>query len=71
MKRIIMIAAAAAFGFTAAAQAPKLAQVNFNELVQLMPEMDSAREVTDAASKDAQETYNAMVEEFQSKYSQY
>ena len=64
--------AAAAFAFTAAsAQSYKFAHVNFQELVQLMPEMDSARVQIDAANQETQETYGAMVQEFQDKYSQY
>ena len=34
-------------------------------------EMDQAREVIAASQKEAEETYSAMLEEFQSKYSQY
>ena len=41
------------------------------ELIQLMPEMDSARVQSDAAAKDAQETYQTMVQEFQTKYQQF
>ncbi|MCM1502210.1 MAG: OmpH family outer membrane protein [Bacteroidales bacterium] len=71
MKKIMMIAAMALVSIAAMAQAPKFAHVNFNELIQLMPEMDSARDQIDAASREAQETYQAMMEEFQSKYQQY
>ena len=72
MKKIIVLIAAAAFTFTAAsAQSYKFAHVNFQELVQLMPEMDSARVQMDAANQETQETYGAMVQEFQDKYSQY
>ena len=64
--------AAAALAFTAAsAQSYKFAHVNFQELVQLRPEMDSARVQLDAASKEAQETLQAMAQEFDNKYSQY
>ena len=72
MKRIIVMIAAAALAFTAAsAQSYKFAHVNFQELVQLMPEMDSARVQIEAANQETQETYGAMVQEFQDKYSQY
>jgi len=71
MKKIVIIAACALTSMAAMAQAPKFAHVNFNELIQLMPEMDSARVQSETASKEAQETYQAMVEEFQSKYQQY
>jgi len=55
--------------FTAGAQ--KLGRVNFNELVMLMPEMDAARETMNASQKEAEETYSAMVEEYQGKLTQY
>ena len=71
MKRIILIAATALVSFAATAQDFKFGYVDFTELVQLMPEMDSARVQIDAASAEAQETYQAMVEEFQSKYQQF
>ena len=69
MKKIFAIAAMALLTLSASAQ--KIARVNFTELVQLMPESDKARETMAAASKEADETYKTMVEEFQSKYSQY
>lgn len=72
MKKIIVVIAAAALAAVAAnAQSYKFAHVNFQELVQLMPEMDSARVQLDAASKEAQETLQAMAQEFDNKYSQY
>jgi outer membrane protein len=55
--------------FTASAQ--QLAKVNFNELVMLMPEMDAARATIAASQKEAEETYAAMVEEYQGKANQY
>ena len=71
MKRIILIAAAAFVSLAASAQDFKFGYVDFTEVIQLMPEMDSARVQIDAASAEAQETYQAMVEEFQSKYQQF
>lgn len=70
MKKIILIAVSALLAVSAYAQ-PKFAHVNFSELVQLCPEADAARETMAASSKEAQETLQAMVEEFQTKYSQY
>ena len=61
MKKLFLIAAMAATCFAAKAQDLKFAHVDFSELVQLMPEMDKAREVTDAASAEAQKTYEAIV----------
>lgn len=69
MKKLFVIAFAAFATFAASAQT--IARVNFNELVMLAPEMDAAREVMAASQKEAEETYSAMVEEFQSKYEQY
>ena len=71
MKKIILIAAMAIVSVAATAQEIKLAYVDFTEIIQLMPEMDSARVQIDAASKEAQETYQSMVEEYQSKAQQY
>lgn len=72
MKRLLITAAAVLLaGAAVSAQTPKFAYVNFNELVQLMPEMDSARVQIDAAQKEIQETYQSMIDEFQSKYSQF
>jgi outer membrane protein len=71
MKKIVLIAAAALLSLAASAQEIKLAYVDFTELIQLMPEMDSARVQIEAASLEAQETYQAMVEEYQSKGQQF
>ena len=69
MKKIFVIAIASLMAFTAGAQ--NIGRVNFNELVMLMPEMDAAREAMNASQKEAEETYAAMVEEYQGKVSQY
>ena len=71
MKKMFMIAAMAMISLAATAQDFKFAYVDFTEVVQLMPEMDSARVQIDAASAEAQETYGAMVEEYQSKAQQF
>ena len=72
MKKIMIIAAAFLFlGAAASAQGPKFAHVNFSELVQLMPEMDSARVQMDAAQKEIQDTYQSMIEEFNTKYAEF
>ena len=72
MKKMIVIAAAFLFaGAAVFAQGPKFAHVNFNELVQLMPEMDSARVQMDASQKEIQDTYQSMIEEFNAKYAEY
>ena len=69
MKKIFVFAIASLMAFTAGAQ--KIGRVNFNELVMLMPEMDAARETIAASQKEAEETYAAMVEEYQGKVTQY
>ena len=71
MKKIALIAAAAIFTLSASAQSFKFAHVNYTELVQLMPEADQARAAMTAASKEAEETFNEMYEEYQSKMTQY
>lgn len=69
MKRIIAIGLAALLTLTASAQ--KIGRVNFSELVQLMPEADAAREALAASQKEAEDTYATMVEEYQTKATQY
>ena len=69
MKKLFVIALAALATLTASAQT--FGRVNFNELVMLAPEMDSARETIAASQKEAEETYAAMVEEYQGKLNQY
>ena len=70
MKKFVLIVATAFAAVTAFAQ-PKFAHVNTTELVQLCPEMDKARETMTAASNEAQETFNDMQAEFNSKYQTY
>ena len=70
MKKILLLAALAMMSTAAFAQ-QKFAHVNFSELVQLMPEADQARATMEASSKEATETYQAMADEFNSKYQQY
>lgn len=65
-----MIAAMALFTLSASAQA-KFAIVDYNELVTLMPEADAARTQMNAAQKEAQDTYQSMMDEAQAKYSEY
>jgi len=70
MKKILLLAVLAMMSAAAFAQ-QKFAHVNFTELVQLMPEADQARATMDASSKEASETYQAMADEFNTKYQQY
>ena len=69
MKKILAIAAMALLTLTASAQ--KLGRVNFTELDQLAPEADAAREQITAMQNEAQETFNAMLEEYNTKANQY
>ena len=70
MKRILLFAAMALISAAAFAQ-PKFAHVNFTELYQLMPEADQARATLNAATAEAQETYQTMIDEYQNKANQY
>lgn len=70
MKKTFLIALMALVSFTGFAQ-NKFAHVNFQEIWQLAPEADKARETMAASSKEAQETYQAMVDEFNTKYQAY
>ncbi len=71
MKKIIIIAALALISFAASAQNLKFGYVNYTELVQLMPEMDSVRVQLEAQEKETYETLGAMYEEYQSKAQQF
>jgi outer membrane protein len=69
MKKILAIAAMALLTLTASAQ--KLGRVNFTELYQLAPEADAARDQITAMQNEAQETFNSMLEEYNTKATQY
>ena len=71
MKKIVLFVAAALITLSASAQNLKFAHVNYSELVQLMPESDQARAQISAQSKEFDETYASMIEEFQTKSQQY
>ena len=71
MKRIIMIAAMAFMAVAASAQDFKWAYVDFNEVIMLMPEMDSARATMEENQKTNEEILMAMYEEYQTKAQQY
>lgn len=70
MKKILLIAAMA-FASVAGFAQQKFAHVNFTELVQLMPEADQARATISASNKEAQETYQSFLDEFNTKYQAY
>ncbi|MBR6416612.1 MAG: OmpH family outer membrane protein [Bacteroidales bacterium] len=71
MKKIFLIAAAAIITLSASAQNLKFAHVNLQELVYLSADYESAQKTLAASQKEAQETYQSMVDEFNSKYSEY
>ena len=70
MKKIVFIVTMAFVSIAAFAQ-PKFAHVNFSELVQLMPEADKARATISASTQEFQETYQAMLDEYNTKLTQY
>ena len=71
MKKLFFIAAMAVVSFAASAQDFKFGYVNYTELVQLMPEMDSVREQLEAQERETYETLGAMYEEYQTKAQQF
>ena len=71
MKKIFIIAAMAIISVAASAQNLKFGYVNYTELVQLMPEMDSVRVQIEAQEKETYETLSAMYEEYQTKAQQF
>ena len=72
MKKITLIALSVfAAAFTASAQTQKFGHINMQEVMFLMDEMDSARVELEKFSADMQATYNAMVEEYNTKIATY
>ena len=66
-----MIAALALMTVAASAQETKFAYVDFNEIIMLMPEMDSARATMEENQKTNEEILMSMYEEYQLKAQQY
>ena len=66
MKKILTICAALFFAASAFAQT-KTGYVNTTELIQLQPAMDTVRTQYESAQKETYETYQAMMEEYQTK----
>ena len=71
MKKLFLIAAMAVVSFAATAQNLKFGYVNYSELVQLMPDMDTVREQLEAQERETYETLGAMYEEYQTKAQQF
>ena len=71
MKKIFLVAAAAILTLSASAQNLKFAHVNLQELVYLSADYESAQKTLLASQKEAQDTYQSMVHEFNTKYSEY
>lgn len=71
MKKIFIIAAMTVMSVAATAQNFKFGYVNYTEIVQLMPEMDSVRVQLEAQEKETYETLGAMYEEYQTKAQQF
>lgn len=71
MKKLLLIATMVAMSVAASAQDLKWAYVDFNEIVILMPEMDSARATLEENQKTNEEVLMAMYDEYQLKYQQY
>ena len=71
MKKIIIIAAMALVSLAATAQETKIAYVDFNEVIMLMPEMDEARATLEENEKTQAEIFQAMYDEYQTKVQQY
>ena len=66
MKKILTICAALFVAASAFAQT-KTGYVNTTELIQLLPAMDTVRTQLESAQKETYETYQAMIEEYQTK----
>lgn len=71
MKKIILVAAMALMVIGAGAQELKMAYVDFNEVIMLMPEMDQARATLEENQKTNEEILMAMYDEYQTKAQQF
>lgn len=72
MKRIIVIALSVfSVVSLASAQGFKFGHLNMQEVIFLMDETDSARVEMEKFNSEMQETYNAMAQEFETKYRTY
>ena len=71
MKKIIIIAAMALMSVAAMAQETKMAYVDFNEIIMLMPEMDEARATIEENQKTNEEILMTMYKEYETKMQQY
>ena len=71
MKKLFLIAAMAVVSFAATAQNLKFGYVNYSELVQLMPDMDTVREQLEAQERETYETLGALYEDYQTKAQQF
>lgn len=60
-----------AFSFTSKAQNYKFGHINLQEVIYLMPEMDSAKVVIEKYGKDLQEIFVSMQNEYQTKVNTY
>lgn len=73
MKKVTIIALCVFATVVAASaqSAPRFGHVNMQEVIFLMDEMDSARAELDRFNQEMQTTYNAMIEELNTKYATY
>ena len=67
MKKLFLIAEMDEMSVSAGAQNLKWAYIDFNEVIMLMPEMDSARATLEENQKTNEEILMAMYEEYQTK----
>ncbi len=71
MKKLLLIAAAALVSLAASAQDQKLAHVDFQAVVFVVPEYAQAMTELAVAQKDAQDNLDEMLEEYQKKVQAY
>lgn len=73
MKKVVILTAAAVLlcSVQSFAQSFKFGHINMGELIQLMPERDSAVVKLEKYAKDLDETMRSMQEELQKKYQEY
>jgi outer membrane protein len=71
MKKLLFVLCMFALGFGYNAQAQKIAHIDFDSLISLMPQMDSIKKVSQDYAKQLDNQYQSLVNEFNTKYQDY
>ncbi len=71
MKKLLFVLCMFALGFGYNAQAQKIAHIDFDSLISLMPKMDSIKKDSQDYAQQLDNQYQSLVNEFNTKYQDY